>query len=172
MQPSLAPAQAATLLECSGNAVRAELAALPEEALGWHPAPGEWCVKECVGHLIEAERRGFNGRIRQIVAEHDPPLVAWDQQAVARERADCQRSLPQLLEEFAQLRADSVRLLASLEPAQLSRGGMHPKVGVLRIEDLLHEWVHHDRNHFKQILSNVQQYVWPHMANAQQFVGE
>jgi hypothetical protein len=29
--------------------------------------------------------------------------------------------------------------------------------------------VHHDRNHLKQILSNVQAYAWPHMGNAQKF---
>ena len=32
---------------------------------GWRPAPGEWSANECVGHLIEAERRGFAGRIRR-----------------------------------------------------------------------------------------------------------
>jgi hypothetical protein len=42
-------------------------------------------------------------------------------------------------------------------------------VGHLRIGDLLHEWVHHDRNHHKQMLANVQAFVWPHMGNAQRF---
>jgi DinB family protein len=172
MQQALAPAAAAGLLDSSGRSMRSELSALPEEALAWHPAPGEWCVKECLGHIVEAERRGFNGRIRQMLAESEPALVAWDQEAVARERADCQRPLAQLLEEFSQLRADSVALVRGLQAADLARGGQHPKVGHLRVADLLHEWVHHDRNHFKQMLSNVQDYVWPHMANAQKFAGE
>jgi len=42
-------------------------------------------------------------------------------------------------------------------------------VGELTVADLLQEWVFHDRNHLKQILSNVQAYVWPHMGNAQKF---
>jgi hypothetical protein len=37
------------------------------------------------------------------------------------------------------------------------------------VADLLHEWVHHDRNHLRQILASVQAFVWPHMANAQRF---
>jgi hypothetical protein len=39
------------------------------------------------------------------------------------------------------------------------------------VADLLHEWVHHDRNHLKQLLANVQAFVWPHMGNAQRFSG-
>ena len=53
--------------------------------------------------------------------------------------------------------------------ADLARGGRHPEVGRLTIGDLLHEWVHHDRNHLRQILVNVQAYVWPAMGNAQRF---
>lgn len=45
----------------------------PTEVAGllatWHPAEGEWCVNEVLGHLIEAEARGFAGRIRQILAD-------------------------------------------------------------------------------------------------------
>ena len=54
-------------------------------------------------------------------------------------------------------------------PEDLARAGRHPHVGRLSIADLLAEWVHHDRNHQRQILANVQAYVWPHMGNAQRF---
>jgi hypothetical protein len=40
------------------------------------------------------------------------------------------------------------------------------------VKDLLQEWVHHDRNHTKQVLAVVQSRVYPHMGNAQKFVGE
>ena len=70
------------------------------------------------------------------------------------------------------LRQDSVRLVRSLKPADLDRAGTHPKAGELKIRWLLHEWVHHDRNHTKQLLSIAQERVWPHMGNAQKFKGE
>jgi hypothetical protein len=76
------------------------------------------------------------------------------------------------LREFTDLRADSLKLIGGLQPSDLDRGGEHEKVGYLRVADLLHEWVHHDRNHLKQMLSNIQAYVWPNMANAQKFAGE
>ena len=168
----LTPREVARLLESAAGAIQAELAALPDDVLAWHPAPGEWCAKECLGHMLEAERRGFNGRIRTLLSEAEPSLRGWDQQAVARERNDCQRSASELLSEFDALRADSALLVENLSPADLQRGGTHDKVGYLRVNDLLHEWLHHDRNHFRQLQANVQAYVWPSMANAQRFSGE
>jgi len=147
----------------------AELRALPDTLLGFHPAAGEWCAKEVLGHLIEAERRGFAGRIRTILAEPDPALARWDQDVVARERRDCERDARAILEEFLTMREASAALVDRLRPEDLGRGGHHPSVGYLKVADLLQEWVHHDRNHLRQILENVRAYVWPAMGNAQRF---
>ena len=70
------------------------------------------------------------------------------------------------------LRHDSVTLVWSLKPADLDRSGVHPKVGDLKVRWLLHEWIHHDRNHTKQLLAIAQERVWPHMGNSQLFKGE
>ena len=167
----LAPPEVAALLRAAMTTLTAELCALPERLAAWHPAPGEWCVKEIVGHLIEAERRGFAGRIRILLAESDPALQTWDQNEVARARGDCARPLAALLDELAALRRDSATLVAGLAGADLGRGGRHPTVGALRVGDLLQEWIHHDRNHIKQAMANVQAFVWPAMGNSQKFSG-
>jgi DinB superfamily len=137
--------------------------------LAWHPAPGEWCVKEVIGHLIEAERRGFAGRIRVILAADAPELERWEPADVARARGDCAKPAAALLDELAAMRHDSAALVRGLRAADLDRIGRHPTVGPLRVGDLLQEWVHHDRNHVRQALANVQAYVWPAMGNAQRF---
>ena len=168
----LAPREVASLLVSMRAAMAAEIAALSDEVLAFHPAPGEWCAKECLGHIMEAERRGFNGRIRTILAESEPSLQAWDQLAVERERNDCARAAADLLAEFNAVRADSVSLVNGLTDSDLQRGGTHDKVGYVRINDLLQEWIHHDRNHFRQLQANIQAYVWPSMGNCQKFVGE
>src|SRR6266850_4003096 len=103
----LAPGEAARLLESAGAMIRAEFAAMTEAVLVWHPAPGEWCVKEVLGHLIETERRGFAGRIRIILAGQEPRLEGWDQNAVAKARRDCERDGRELLGELATMRQDS-----------------------------------------------------------------
>ncbi|MBI3457416.1 MAG: DinB family protein [Candidatus Rokubacteria bacterium] len=120
---ALDPREAAALLRAGAAAARAEVAALPPAALAWHPAPDEWCVKEVLGHLIEAEQRGFAGRIRQILASDEPALAAWDPVAVARARRDCERDAAALLAEFETLRTASVALVAGLREADLARGG-------------------------------------------------
>ena len=159
----------AHFLRATTATLAAELAGAPAPVLGWHPAPGEWCAKEVIGHLIEAERRGFAGRIRIILASDDPKLETWDQNAVATARRDCERVGGALLAELTALRQEGIRLVEGLRDADLARGGHHPTVGYLRVDDLLNEWVHHDRNHVRQILANVQAYVWPHMGSAQRF---
>jgi hypothetical protein len=167
--PPLAPREVANALRTALLAVRVECTGLPPALLRWHPAAGEWCVLEVIGHLIEAEERGFAGRVRTLLAEADPEFRTWDQSAVARARRDCERDPASLLAGWTRLREASAALVDGLHPGDLARAGRHPSVGRLSIADLLAEWVHHDRNHQRQILANVQAYVWPHMGNARRF---
>jgi hypothetical protein len=167
----LPPAQVAGYLEASCTLIESELRALGGDA-GWHQAPGEWCAREVVGHLVEAEKRGFAGRIRIILAQDAPQLEAWDQDEVEKQRNDCARVTDSVWMEFMGVRRFSVTLVRSLRPGDLDRGGMHPNVGELKVRWLLHEWISHDRNHTKQLLSIAQERVWPFMGNSQQFKGE
>jgi hypothetical protein len=165
----LTPREAAALLRAGLEGIRAETAGLSDRVASWHPKSGEWCVKEVIGHLIEAYRRGFGGRIHQFIEADNPACIPWDQDAVARDRNDCARPLGALVDELAALRARDIPFVEGLTQAALARAGQHAKVGRLTIGDLLHEWVHHDRNHLKQMLANVQALAWPHMGNAQRF---
>jgi DinB superfamily len=165
----LTPPEIAGLLRAAATMLAAELRAWPEALLTFHRAPGEWCAKEVLGHLIEAERRGFAGRIQTILAEPDPALARWDQDAVARARRDCAQPVGILLEEFLTMREASAALLDRLRREDLGRGGHHPTVGHLTVADVIQEWVHHDRNHLAQVLDNARAYVWPFMGNAQRF---
>lgn len=164
----LDPATIATLLAATTATVTAELAALGGDG-GWRPEPGEWSANECAGHLIEAERRGFAGRIRAILAADRPDLETWDPPAVADARRDHLREGAELAAEFAELRAAGVTLVRGLRPTDLDRVGLHPDVGPLRVGELLGEWVHHDRNHVRQLLLNAQARAWPVMGNNRRF---
>ncbi len=165
----LSAAVAAAMLRAGAQAIAVEARSLPEAILTWHPAAGEWCVKEVIGHLIEAERRGFAGRVRIVCGADAPVLEGWDPAEVARARRDCVKSVDALLGELLALREDGAALAARLRPEDFARTGRHPKVGDLSVRDVVQEWVHHDRNHLKQIVANVQAYAWPHMGNAQKF---
>ncbi|HEY8657316.1 MAG TPA: DinB family protein [Candidatus Limnocylindria bacterium] len=114
------PARVAELLHASQMLVVGELAALGEDG-GWHPAGGEWCAREVVGHLIEAERRGFAGRIRAMIDEHRPTFEPWDQAATEVERHDCDKESRALVDEFVTLRRESVGMVKKLDAAALRR---------------------------------------------------
>ena len=167
--PPLTTTQVASLLRGTAATLVAEAEALGIAALRWHPAPREWCVNEVLGHMIEAARRSYAGRILLILEQPGRKLESWFQAEIAHERRDCERDGQELLEELASTREGGLRILDDLRPKQLELSGEHPNVGTLRVVDLLHEWPHHDRAHVQQVLKNTQAYVWPHMGNAQRF---
>ena len=165
----MTPTEAADVLETSGRAYVTILRSIPPDAASWRPAPEEWCANECLGHIIETEKRGFAGRIRLILGADNSRLETWDQPAVARARHDCEKRPEELIQEFEPLRRESLVLLRSVRDDQLAREGAHPMVGALTVNDLIHEWVHHDGNHLRQVVANIQAYVWPNMGNSRRF---
>ena len=166
----LTPGQVAEYLAATSELIDGELEALGNDS-AWHFDPKEWCANQVVGHLVEAEKRGFAGRIREIL-EGKEKTSAWDQAEVAKQRNDCARMGQSLWMEFMGVRSDSINLVRSLKPADLGKGIEHPMAGRLLVRDLLHEWIHHDRNHTRQLLQIAQERVWPHMGNSQKFKGE
>lgn len=165
----LTPAEVAGFLRAARDHILIELAALGEAAVRWRPAPGEWSVNECLGHIIEADKRGFAGRLGRILEQDGVAEQGWDQIGVAAERRDNERSMSAILDEFRKGRDAAITMLEGLQPDELDRSAIHDRVGVVTIRDLLHEWVFHDRNHIRQILANTQARAWPAMGNARRF---
>ncbi|HEX5824319.1 MAG TPA: DinB family protein [Candidatus Limnocylindrales bacterium] len=165
----LSPERVASLLSAAEHHVIAELDGLGDELAGWRPAPGEWSANECVGHLIEADRRGFGGRIERIRATDGVVEEGWDQLAVAASRRDWERPVAAVIEEFRAGREAGIATVRSLRRDELARHAVHARVGTVTISDLLQEWVFHDRNHIRQLLANAQARVWPTMGGTRGF---
>jgi hypothetical protein len=162
--------QVAEYLEATCALIESELRALGDDS-SWHFDQKEWCANQVVGHLVEAEKRGFAGRIREILAGKEK-TSSWDQAAVAEERKDCERMGQSLWMEFMGVRNDSIVLVRSIKSGDLGKGIEHPMAGRLTTRDLVHEWIHHDRNHTRQLLEIGQERAWPHMGNSQKFKAE
>ena len=64
------------------------------------------------------------------------------------------KSIVELLDTFAQLRAANVRELQSmnLTPDLLGKRGRHPELGVVTLRQLLSTWVVHDLGHIRQVV--------------------
>ena len=159
----------AELLRQMPVVLRQLILALPSRAAGYHPGPRKWCIKQVLGHLTEEDKRDFVGRVVLMLRLEEPRLDLNDQDAVAHERDDCAKDVMALLDEFAAVRKTSVQFVERLSADDLERTGMHPKIGLIRVRELLHEWLYHDLNHVRQIGQNVQQLMWIQLGNMQGF---
>lgn len=161
--------QIAGLLEAARDHIVVEFKAMGDAWARWQPTPDEWSANQCLGHIIEADRRGFAGRIARILETDGVIEHGWDQRAVALERADNDRTADAIIAEFVAGRDPAIELVRSIRATDLGRFAEHDRVGRISVRDLLHEWLFHDRNHLRQILANSQARAWPAMGNTRRF---
>ncbi len=107
---------------------------------------------EVVGHLMHAERTNWIPRARTILEFGDTrPFASFDRLGHVREIAG--KTIGQLLDEFARLRADNLDQLRAmdLQPSDLAKRGQHPALGAITLSQLLATWAVHDLTHLHQI---------------------
>ena len=114
--------------------------------------PDTWSPYVVVGHLIHGERTDWIPRAQIIRAQDaNRKFTPYDRFAQFRESQG--KTLTQLLDEFARLRAQNVGTLRSwrLTEAQLALEGEHPEFGAVTMRQLLACWVAHDLGHIVQV---------------------
>ena len=125
---------------------------LPDEWVRQNEGPDTWSVFDVVGHLIHGEHTDWMPRARMVLQFGDTrTFEPFDRQGHVRESEG--KSLGQLLDEFARLRAknlDELRAL-NLQPKDLELRGRHPAFGVVTLSELLATWAAHDLTHVHQI---------------------
>ncbi len=113
-------------------------------------APGKWSIRQLTAHLADTELVAAN-RMRLVIAEENPPLVAFDQEAWAR-NLDYARRLPkQSLESFRRLRAENYELLRALPESTFERTGVHSQRGPLTLRQMLTTFADHTESHARQM---------------------
>ena len=150
MPPSLP--QTVSLLTRTPAALNTLLRELPENWTFGNEGEGTWNVFDIVGHLIHGERTDWMPRARMILQFGETKAFApFDRWGQERETDD--KSLPQLLDEFARVRSESLDELRTLNlrPEDLARRGRHPALGVVTLSQLLATWAAHDLTHLHQI---------------------
>ena len=86
-------------------------------------APGKWTVKECLGHITDTERV-FTYRALRIARGDKTPLPGFEQDDFVRNGGFAERTLADLAEEFALVRAASVALFRSFPKASWNNRGI------------------------------------------------
>jgi hypothetical protein len=114
--------------------------------------PETWSPYVIVGHLIHGERTNWVPRAQLILAQ-GPNRRFTPFERVAQSSESQRRSLDDLLDEFAVLRAANLATLAGwrLTDTELALAGEHPEFGVVMLRQLLATWVVHDLAHVAQV---------------------
>ena len=140
------------LLERTPATLNALLRDLPESWINRNEGEGTFTVHDVIGHLIHADKENWLPRARRIL-EHgeSKPFDSFDRRGHFEECRD--KSLPQLLDEFASIRTGCLDELGALDlqSAQLERRGSHPSLGPVKLSELLATWAAHDLTHVHQI---------------------
>jgi len=144
--------QTLALLARTPAALDALLRDLPETWTLCNEGENTWSAFEVVGHLIHGERTDWMQRVRVVLQfgetrEFNP----FDRGGHKREIHD--KSVGQLLDEFARIRAENLGELRALNlrPEDLARRGRHPTLGIVTLSELLAAWATHDLTHLHQI---------------------
>src|SRR5579864_9548793 len=132
--------------------LNALLRGLPDVWVRGNEGKDTWSAFDIVGHLIVGERTDWMPRLRIILENGETrPFDRFDRLAQLKENQD--KSLEQILDDFARLRSENLTALQALnlQPEDLTRRGKHPALGVVTLSELLATWVAHDLTHVHQL---------------------
>jgi hypothetical protein len=121
----------------------------------WHqrPDPEEWSILQILTHLIESEEQHQLPRLKQIVDEEIPfiraPKPPGPSLAVRSHDALV------LLEEFHQLRSQTIEYIQSLDESSWQRTARHSVFGMTTLFEMALFTARHDRLHIQQFCQTI-----------------
>ncbi|QYK47303.1 MAG: DinB family protein [Phycisphaeraceae bacterium] len=131
--------------------LRASALSVSADEARWKPGPEHWSILEVCCHMLDEEREDFRVRLRSTLEDASRAWAPLDLKDVATLRNYNAGDLGRTLDEFEQERGDSVAWLRSLRGVDWSIAYVHPKVGPIRVGELLASWAAHDALHLRQI---------------------
>ena len=141
-----------SLLARTPAALDALLRDLPQEWTLRNEGGNTFSAFDVLGHLIHGERTDWMPRAKRILEFGESrAFTPFDRRAQERESQG--KSLPELLDEFARVRAENLAELRALNLTEqdLNRRGLHPELGTVTLSQLLATWAAHDLTHLHQI---------------------
>lgn len=102
--------------------IGAALGSLSDGQACFRPAPGEWSIKEVIGHINDVERI-FSYRLLRISRNDGTPLPGFEQDDFVRESGFDLCKLQDLINEFAFLRRANVLAIQNTPAESLLRRG-------------------------------------------------
>jgi hypothetical protein len=125
--------------------------AATDEQMHWKPAADRWSIAQVLAHLAETEVFVFRERIQKMMAEKNPSLAEYDQNAAYAEGRYSKSRARENLKTFCHERDRSLSALRYVPAGAAGRTGQHAKLGTITIGQLMNAWAFHDLGHIRQI---------------------
>jgi hypothetical protein len=113
-------------------------------------APGKWSIRQIAAHLADSELVGAH-RLRQVIAEDNPTLIAFDQDAWTKNLDYSRRKAEQSVETFRRIRTENYELLKAVPDAAWERTGNHTENGPMTLRRLREGYAGHAESHARQL---------------------
>jgi uncharacterized damage-inducible protein DinB len=131
------------------NLTRALIAPLPEERLTYRYAEGKWTIKEILLHIVDDERI-YAYRALRFARRDRTELPGFEQDDYALHSAANDRTVADLLEEFATVRAATISLYQGLGDDALTRAGV-ASGNFMSVRAIAYHIAGHELHHLKII---------------------
>ena len=143
----------------------------PDAWLDSRHAPDCLSPREVLGHFIVLDTYGWLTRMRLILDSTEPQaFVPFD--VSSGNPISYEKSVEDLIAEFAELRSRNLEQLAELQLTDVALGklGIHPKFGLVTLDQLISTWVAHDLYHLGQVFKSFAAPFQPFIGPWQEFL--
>ena len=123
---------------------------LTPEELTSRPGPGDWSIAQVVIHLMDSDLVGAD-RMKRVIAEENPTLLAYDENKWAKHLFYEEQSLETAATVFDLNRRQMASILRRLDDAAFSRSGRHTERGVETLAQLVNDYADHLDHHLRFI---------------------
>ncbi|MEF2967742.1 DinB family protein [Paenibacillus sp. M1] len=130
--------------------LREAIEGLTEDVLRYKPGPDKWSIHQILIHVTDSEVSSTS-RLKKVLAEDEPLLISFDQDAWANNLGYDLLDREQYLLLFQLLRSSMQPILEHLTSEQSNRIGVYPDQERFTFKELLEFRVRHVRDHLAQI---------------------
>ena len=136
--------------EAGGARLSLAIRGLVPQDLQCPTAPGKWSIQQVAVHLADAELV-LADRMKRVIAEDRPPLLAFDESRWMTALLPPDRSAEDAGALVEMVRRDVTKILRSLPPEAFRRTGVHSEAGELTLETIVRKANDHLEHHLKFI---------------------
>src|SRR5262244_3630676 len=123
--------------------LRAAVLGLSEKQLDTPYRDGGWTVRQVVHHVPDSHLNAYV-RLKLAITENNPTIKPYDQEAFAQ-LPDQRLPVAVSLSLLDALHARWTAVLRALTPDQFARPLVHPEIGQITVDYLVHQYAWHSR---------------------------